>query len=291
MIQPSEASGTDPLRKDSFFSRHGPPIAANERSRALEMLSLDTHRVGLRDDAPRRPSRLEIDDFNRDGHVVIRRAFTPLAVTKLGDALCRLNPPRAADGQPPSFMWRQSPEVWAFIFDPRLGALAADLLGTSGVRLIHDVLFHKTGREKGTSWHRDSDFWRFTGRGALTMWIPLQDTTSEMALRYVSGSHLEDRRLLRRFEKAALSARYRAARSPLALGDVAIHHYGTLHSSTRYAGSAQRRALAVHVIDADARVEAPINLYQRRHNRDCSWDRLSPGDRFTDDIAPPMFQS
>jgi len=234
---------------------------------------------------------MERDEFNRNGHVVIRRAFSPRAVALLGDALKRLNPPRSPDGQPPSFMWKQSPEVWAFIFDPRLGLLAADLLGASRVRLIHDVLFQKRGREKGTTWHRDSDFWRFSGRGALTMWIPLQDTPAEMTLRYVTGSHLApDRRLLRRFEKAALSTRHHYVRTPLTLGDVAIHHYGTLHGSTRYVGPALRRALAVHVIDAEARFAAPINVYQQRHNRDCSWDRLAPGDCFTDDVAPPMFR-
>lgn len=291
MSSAPQPPSTDPLRKGPLSPRLGPLSKANERRRALERFGLDTHRVALGDDAPRHPSQLEIDEFNRNGHVVIQRAFSPRAVANLGDALKRLNPPRSPDGQPPSFMWKASPEVWAFIFDPRLGALAAELLGVSGVRLIHDVLFQKSGHEKGTTWHRDSDFWRFAGRGALTMWIPLQDTSAEMALRYVSGSHVApDRRLLRRFEKAALSARYRSARTALTVGDVAVHHYGTLHSSTRYAGAGPRRSLAVHVIDADARLAAPANVYQERHNRDCSWDRLQPGDAFTDDVAPPMFQ-
>jgi hypothetical protein len=290
MMVPDRVPDADPLRSAYLFSRLGPLPVANERLRALES-SLDTHRVGTGGDIARRPSQMEHDEFKRNGHVVIRRAFSPRAVALLSEALKRLNPPHSPDGQPPSFMWKQSPEVWAFIFDPRVGGLAADLLDVSGVRLIHDVLFQKRGREKGTTWHRDSDFWRFSGGGALTMWIPLQDTTAEMALRYVTGSHaVPDRRLLRRFEKAALSARYRTARSPLALGDVAIHHYGTLHGSTRYGGSGLRRSLAIHVIDAEARFAAPINVYQERHNRDCSWDQLAPGDPFTDDIAPPMFR-
>jgi hypothetical protein len=252
---------------------------------------LHVHRVEVENEVPRRLSRSEVDAFNRHGHVVIRRALPPARVAALGRALLRLELPPSPDGQPPSFISRVSPEVRGAIFDGRLGALAAELLGASEVRLIHDVLFQKSGREKGTSWHRDSDFWRFSGRGALTMWIPLQETTAEMALRYVTGSHLaEDRRVLRRFEKVALNASYRTARTALSLGDIAVHHYATLHSSSRYAGTALRRALAVHVIDADARFAAPNNLYQERHNRDCAWDRLTPGERFTDDIAPPMFQ-
>lgn len=241
----------------------------------------------------------DIEAFRRDGHVRLHAVYDAAEIGRLDDALTdvqRIAERVAGDADEflarDAFLSRQSREVAAYALDPRLGALAASLLGASGVRLIHDVALNK-GREHGaTPWHRDSDFWSFAGVGALTMWIPLQDTPLRMSpLRYASGSHVaRHQKPLRRLEKKLIPIRFRVASSPLALGDVAVHHYKTLHGAARNNERRSRRAFAVHFIDADARFRSSTAPGHVVHARRCNWDRLQDGDLFPDDIAPLVYR-
>ena len=233
--------------------------------------------------------------YQRDGHVCLRGFYHADEIARLDDALTRAQklasrPAGDADQSltRDGFLSRQSKEVAAYVVDARLGAVAARLLGVSRVRLIHDVLFEKGWEQEETPWHRDSDFWSFTGVGALTMWIPLQDTPLSMSpLRYISGSHLNrNQHPPSRLEKALLPMRFRITSSALALGDVAVHHFTTLHSAAPNHERRARRALAVHVIDADARFRWSGDPNHVEHARRCNWDRLRDGDPFTNEIAP-----
>ena len=192
-----------------------------------------------------------------------------------------------------AFLWRQSQAVAAFALDPRLGALAAELIGAKGIRLIHDVALDKSREHGPTPWHRDSDFWSFAGVGALTMWIPLQDTALSLSpLRYASRSHRErNRRPLHRLEKTLIPLRFRVATSALDIGDVAVHHYQTLHGAPSNRQPRSRRAFAVHLIDADARFRSSTGAGHIEHNRRCGWDRLNDGDLFPDEIAPVVYRT
>jgi ectoine hydroxylase-related dioxygenase (phytanoyl-CoA dioxygenase family) len=191
-----------------------------------------------------------------------------------------------------SFLSRYSPELAEFALDPRLGAVAAELLGASGIRLIHDVELAKGREHRSTPWHRDCDFWSFTGAGALTMWIPLQETPVSMSpLRYASGSHLaDDLRPLRRVEKLLIPMRYTVSTEALGIGDVAVHHYETLHGAARNREARVRRAFAVHLFDADARFRSSTQAGHEEHARRCGWDKLRDGEPFDDTIAPLVYR-
>jgi ectoine hydroxylase-related dioxygenase (phytanoyl-CoA dioxygenase family) len=236
--------------------------------------------------------------FQRDGHVRVRAFYRADEIAGLDDALTRarnlalhfsgdVDASLTRDG----FLSRYSAEVATYVMDPKLGALAAELLGASRIRLIHDVMLEKAWQQGETPWHRDSEFWSFTGIGALTMWIPLQDTPLTMSpLRYVSGSHLEpNQHPLHPLEKALIPLRFRVASSALALGDIAIHHFKTLHGAGRNRERRLRRAFAIHLIDADARFRLSCDPRQIEHASRCSWDRLGDGDQFTDEIASLIY--
>jgi ectoine hydroxylase-related dioxygenase (phytanoyl-CoA dioxygenase family) len=255
--------------------------------------------TALRDlESPQLSFYRDAQTFARDGHVRVRGFYQPDEIAALDDALIRAQPyGRRIDGDVDEalardvFLSRMSSEVAAFAMSRRLGALAAELLGCRRVRFMQDLLLEKSGDDTLTPWHRDSDFWSFSGAGALTMWIPLQDTPQTMSpLRYATGSHRgADPRPLRPVQRACIPLRFRVASFGLglALGDVAVHHYKTLHGAARNAlGGQPRRAYAVHLIDADALVRAPRNPGQAEHAARCAWDRLADGDRFTQDIAP-----
>lgn len=241
------------------------------------------------------PNEADLRAFRRDGHLRIPGFYREADITRLDMALrCAKQRARRPAGDADdslirdAFLSRQSDEVGAFATDPRLGTLAALLLGARRVRLIHDVLFEKGFGQGATPWHRDSDFWSFDGIGALTAWIPLQHTSLAMSpLRYASGSHRRPHdRPAHRFSGAFVALRYRVASSALDVGDVVLHHHRTLHGAARNREQHPRRAFAVHFIDADARFRSPRCAAQLEHAVRCGWIRLCDGDPFTDEIAP-----
>ncbi len=238
--------------------------------------------------------------FRRDGHVRLRAVYSAVEIERLDAALVEAHhiaERLAGDADEQlardAFLWRQSRAVAAFALDPRLGALAAELIGAKGIRLIHDVALDKSREHGPTPWHRDSDFWSFAGIGAITMWIPLQDTPLSLSpLRYASRSQRErNRRPLHRLEKTLIPLRFRVATSALDIGDVAVHHYETLHGAPSNREARSRRAFAIHLIDADARFRTSAADGHVEHARRTGWDRLHDGDAFTDDIAPLVYRS
>ena len=244
-------------------------------------------------------ARSDVEAFRRDGHVRLRAVFDAVEIARLRAALAAAREtPQDVSGEADAqlsrdtFLSRSSPEVAAFALHPRLGALAAALLGARGIRLIHDVALEKAPEHASTPWHRDSDFWSFEGAGALTFWIPLQETPVTMSpLSYATRSHLSrDRRPLLRREKALIPLRFPIATSALNVGDVAVHHYETLHGAGRNRERLSRYAFAVHVIDAEARFRVSSGAGHIEHAGRCGWDRLNDGDRFPDAIAPLIYR-
>jgi ectoine hydroxylase-related dioxygenase (phytanoyl-CoA dioxygenase family) len=252
-------------------------------------------RLALEDIVAVAPATADVSAFRRDGHVRIRGFYSAGDIARLNAALQRAKQQvRRPNGDADRslvrdpFLSRHSEDVAAFTCDPRLGALAAHLLGARRIRLIHDVLLEKGCGQGETPWHRDSDFWSFDGIGALTAWIPLQETPLSMSpLRYASRSHHRTNvRPPDRLASAFIPFRYRVAASALETGDVVLHHYNTLHGAAPNRELRPRRALAVHFIDADARFRAPRSAEQVEHAVRCGWIQLANGEPFTDDIAP-----
>jgi ectoine hydroxylase-related dioxygenase (phytanoyl-CoA dioxygenase family) len=242
----------------------------------------------------------DVEAFRRHGHVRVHGFYREAEIARIAAVLQKAKraaqrPAGDADRSltRDAFLSRHCDEVAAFTQDRRLGALAAYLLGARSIRLIHDVLLEKGYGQGDTPWHRDSDFWAFDGIGAVTAWIPLQPTSLAMSpLRYASGSHRSrNSRPERRFSRTLVPLRYRVHSSELDAGDVVLHHYRTLHGAGRNRERQPRRALAVHLIDGDARVRLPRCAEQLEHAVRCGWMRLQDGEPFTDEIAPLVYEA
>ena len=239
----------------------------------------------------------EIKQFKRDGHLIVRGAFAPATLIDLGEKLehARSEGVLANDAEarkdPNAFFWRRSAEIAKFVLDPGLGEVVSDLLDVDGVKLIHESLFEKKVGASNVKWHRDSFFWSYKGAGAVTVWIPLQDTPISMSpLRYASGSHRErNTRRLGRLEEMLVPLRYPVAISPLKLGDIIIHHAEVLHGATRKKDPTTRKALSLHLFDKNARVLHTTDPVQHQHAQRCGWDKLEGGVSFPEHIAPTVF--
>jgi len=93
-----------------------------------------------------------VEDFRRDGFVVVPDLLTPDELTRYGTAVDAAVARRSAHDRrgladksryEQSFvqcqnLWEDSPDVRPLTFHPRLGEAAARLLGVEGVRLWHD---------------------------------------------------------------------------------------------------------------------------------------------------------
>jgi hypothetical protein len=168
------------------------------------------------------------------------------------------------------FVSLQSDDLRAVACQPVLGAMAARLARTSGIRLLDDQLVYKPPSTPGVAsavgWHADHAYWgTCSSDRLLTAWIPFGDVDEASGtLAVLDGSHRwPDTQHARYFNDADLDAIERqfgaggrtVTRVPFRLqkGQVSFHHSWTLHASLPTTSGADRLALAVHLQDVDNR--------------------------------------
>ena len=87
-------------------------------------------------------------------------------------------------------LWKTSEKIKQLILNPELGRLAADLAGTSGVRLYHDHAMVKQPWANPTNFHVDNPYDPFYSRQAIMCWVALDDTTVQNGcLYFLPGTH------------------------------------------------------------------------------------------------------
>lgn len=216
----------------------------------------------------RLPTGEEIDQFERDGFVVLRAVLSPDALAPLRTVCARLiggaaalditdetlrvglPPPDALFGAP-SFAStlaarghfrmrfntaRDEPAVLAFALGGAIGALVAALMRTARVRFVDDILFVKEpGTIEPTEWHDDDRGSVAAGPQRCSVWISLADVPLEAGpVQYLRGSHHKHRSWRDRGLSAdalAAGAPHDILTCPIACGDIAVHDLDTLHAA------------------------------------------------------------
>lgn len=171
-----------------------------------------------------------------------------------------------------SNLWQHSDLVREFVFSPRLARIAAELLGTDGVRLYHDQALYKEPGGGITPWHADQYYWPLATDRTVTVWIPLQETPAEMGpLAFAAGSHrFEYGRDLpisdeseRALQQALAERNFPHFQTPYQLGEVSYHLGWTFHHAAPNRSAIPRRVMTVIYMDADITVAHPVNHNQR----------------------------
>ncbi|GAB3488229.1 phytanoyl-CoA dioxygenase family protein [Nocardiopsis coralliicola] len=232
--------------------------------------------------------------FARDGFAHVRGALDPadLAAVEgdITDAVLSRDPrtadPAARDTLQRAFIqvgnvWRFSQGARDLVFSQRLARIAAELMGSSAVRLYFDQALYKPPGGAITPWHADQYYWPLAGDGVCTAWIPLQDTPLEMGpLSFARGSHTRafgrdlpisedsERALSEDLERAGLPT----VQEPYALGDVSFHLGWTFHRAGPNESDVPRRVQTVVFLDADLKVADAIAEHERAQR-----DILMPG--------------
>jgi hypothetical protein len=160
----------------------------------------------------------------------------------------------------------QVDELYRFVRDPTLPAIASMLCGSSSIRLFHDQIVYKPpiGPEVRSTvgWHSDKAYWRTcTSDSMLTAWVALQDTPLEMGpIAFWDCSHrwpgIED---LHTFDIEELdqieqmfahkNLRPEIRMQPMKKGQFSFHHCRVVHGSYPNQTSSPRLGFAIHYQD------------------------------------------
>ncbi|HEY9668368.1 MAG TPA: phytanoyl-CoA dioxygenase family protein [Coleofasciculaceae cyanobacterium] len=236
-----------------------------------ELLEHQLHDVLLTDE--------QRDRYNRDGHLVAPQILPKTEVSAARPALLatanrehqKFNEYERAVGASGSrFVYdlrEIEPIVWQFITSPRLTQVAAELLDTDRVRILHYNCFFKPAGGQPTPWHQDYLFIPLEAEKLITAWVPLVNLTPEMGLlTFASGSNrlkTTDFSWANQYSPAELeqSLAEQGLRlttvGNMAIGDVSFHSSLTLHGAPANRSGQMRAALAISYYADEARIQDP----------------------------------
>ena len=87
-------------------------------------------------------------------------------------------------------LWNDHEGMRELMIDDRLGKMAADLAQVEGIRIWHDQALIKPPWGNPTGWHLDNPYWSFSSRDAISLWVALDDVTSNNGcLYFIPGAH------------------------------------------------------------------------------------------------------
>ncbi len=143
-----------------------------------------------------------VDEFQRDGAVVIRGALNAAEVALLTRGVeANLHAPgplaavASAADDPGRFFedfcnWQRIGEYEAIMRDSALPAMAAQLMQSQTARIYHDhLLVKEAGTRQPTPWHQDQPYYNVDGRQNVSFWIPVDPVPRATTLEFLAGSH------------------------------------------------------------------------------------------------------
>ena len=195
--------------------------------------------------------------------------------------------------------WKADTTMAAAALSPRIGHLAAQLIGAPGIRMWHDQLLDKPAHGgRVITYHQDWAYWQMIAEcRTVTCWIALDDVRPDSGpMVFLEGSHHlgiwtlpvgitgDDA------QKPQLPADFKTREVPVIIpkGSVSFHHGLLLHGSDRNFSPMRRRALVSHVMST----ECTYRPGQYHQNED--WMKLhaeypQPGEKFRGPQFPVMW--
>jgi ectoine hydroxylase-related dioxygenase (phytanoyl-CoA dioxygenase family) len=226
-----------------------------------------------------------IADLRHKGHAVVRGLASPSEIAAYRPGLEAGAEARRYDHRPleerdtygrafvqSANLWQHDEACRAFATAPRFARVAAELLGTEGVRMYHDQALFKEPHGGHTPWHQDQFYWPLDTEDTVTAWIALDDIGEDVgSMTFAAGSHLDGdlrgREISDQSEKEfselvttkgfALET-HGAMRS----GDATFHKGWTLHRAGSNPTDRMRPAMTIIYFADGARVAQPDSNFQ-----------------------------
>ena len=228
----------------------------------------------------------DIQNYTRDGAVVIRGLFSPEEIQWLVKGIeTNISAPSwrskvASNSDDPGWFmedfctWEENPFYRRVIEKSPLASVAAKLMQSQEVRLFHDhMLVKEPGTEQRTPWHQDQPYYNIDGKQNVSFWIPVDSVPKAWTLEVVAGSHLGGWLMPRTFlnqqakwfpEGSMLEVpdieadrkKYDILGWALEPGDAVAFHMLSLHAAAGIQGDQRRRVFSVRLIGDDV-IHAP----------------------------------
>lgn len=146
-----------------------------------------------------------VDQYQRDGVALLPNLFTEW-VTPLADGLDRVldGPENYAfpcdsteEHEPGRFFdcycnWQRVPEWLSFVMTSAAASVAGQLMRSSSGQFFHEHAFAKeAGTAKATPWHHDLPYYCVEGAQTCSLYVALDTTPIETAVRFLRGSHVD----------------------------------------------------------------------------------------------------
>lgn len=228
----------------------------------------------------------QIEEFDRDGVIIVRGLFSPDEVATIERGIERVladpGPMFKVASQPDDpgrfvedfCRWQEIEEIEEIARTSRAADAARQLMGGGSVRLFHDhVLVKEPGTRQETPWHQDQPYYNVDGIQNVSMWAPVDPVAPESTLEFLAGSHrmgwLMPRTFLdnqaKWFPEGSLSeipaieqdrAAFDIRGWAMQPGDAVFFHMLTIHHAYGVPGANRRRAFSLRFLGDDM-VHAP----------------------------------
>ena len=222
-----------------------------------------------------------VEEFNRNGAVVLRGVFTDWMDTLRNGVEQNLSEPGefgkvyTTEGETGKFFgdycnWQRIDSYRKFFFESAAGHIAAQLVDSSSVRIFHEhVLVKEPGTARKTPWHHDQPYYCVDGSKLCSLWIPLDPVDQSVCAEFICGSHLWNRSFLptkfsgvsydrprENHEKLpdidAHRDDYDILSWELEPGDAIAFHFMTVHGAPENLSPHRRRAFSARLLGDDA---------------------------------------
>lgn len=243
-------------------------------------------------------SEHQIQQFRTDSFVKLKQVFSPAALALLRQELKALfekhtpsDPARRFSSR--ELLWLENDIAREFVLSPRLGRLAAELLGVASVRVYHDDFLCKEPGCGRTPWHYDSHHYPIDSPHVGTMWIPLQPTPPDMgplelakgmdvhriiqAVPFDKFSNSHDRRVAETLQERGIVI----DRGPFDIGEISFQHGLNVHGAGANQTTQQRIAFGISYFENGACVVAAPGLISG------DWQKFMPGVQPCEPIVSP----
>ncbi len=229
-----------------------------------------------------------VESFARDGFVKLPGVLSPAVVRRLAGRLEDLLVAEHGSDVAGRFtaleqMWLHDELMRHVALSPRIGGLAAGLLGEPGVRIYHDNALSKEPGCGRTPWHHDAEHFPLQTTQAVTAWMPMSAIPGRMGpLSFARGLRVLDELDDLEFDKVGTTYDVAVAQrlaerevaveaGPFAVGEVSFHSALCFHTAGPNQTTQPRRALATTYFADGARVVTSPTLISG------TWREFLPG--------------
>jgi ectoine hydroxylase-related dioxygenase (phytanoyl-CoA dioxygenase family) len=210
----------------------------------------------------------QVDEFNRDGYLVLRQVLDQSEVAPLRLAAERLF--ATTPGEWISAPEKQDPALRGYAFGRLVQGLIGELNGPSGILL--GFLYRKQCTSPvPKQWHQDAAYWDMSDARVMALFTPVTPITMlNGAIHVIPGSHRLGRLFHRPAENYNLVCDTSAFREPhvveLMPGDVMAVHSFTLHCSPANPSPETRINFGLHFYNHQTRIvrdAASASIYDK----------------------------